>query len=184
MDDRKIIEFYFARDEAAILHTAGKYGAYCFTIAYNILYNNEDSEECVNDTYLRAWNAIPPERPNVLKLFLAKITRNLAINKYNAAKSIKRAGEVAACMEELDECASSESAEEACMLGELSKSINRFLATLTKRERCVFLRRYFYSESNAQIGARYGMKESNVRLVLFRVRGKLKEFLAKEGFLQ
>ena len=183
MDDKKIIELYFARDESAISHTADKYGPYCFTVAYNILYDNEDSEECVNDTYLRAWTAIPPENPDILKLFLAKITRNLAINKYNYSKRVKRAGEAAVCMDELEECVRSESAEDAYMMRELSKSINRFLSTVTKRERCVFLRRYFYAESNAQIGKRYGMHENNVRLVLFRVRCKLKEFLQKEGFL-
>lgn len=182
MDDKKIIQLYFERNELAIEHTADKYGKYCFAVANNILHDAGEAEECVNDTWLKTWNAIPPKRPAALRLFLAKIARNTALNRYESKTSEKRGGFDSVCLE-LSDCAPAPSAEEEYMKKELSALINKFLSVISKHERCIFLRRYFYAESAAEIGKRYGEKEENVRLILFRVRAKLRKFLAKEGFL-
>ena len=159
MEDTKIIDLYFARNETAITETDQKYGAYCRSIAWNILQNHEDSEECVSDTWLRAWNAMPPEKPNILRQFLAKITRNLSLDRF-------RAGDPATDAERK-------------LLEEL---IGQFLQQLSQRDRGVFLRRYFYIESHKDIAARYGMKETNVRLCLSRTRQRLREYLRKEDY--
>ena len=181
MDDSKIIELYWARDELAIKQSEEKYGKYCFSVANNILANNGDAEECVNDTWLRAWNAMPPAKPNYLKLFLAKITRNLALWRYEKRQSAKRAGEFCTIVTELDECESAASAENEYLEKEILSAINSFLRGVSLKERCIFVRRYFYAESGAAIAQRYGEKESNVNLILFRTRKKLKEHLEKEG---
>ena len=136
LEDRQIIELYWQKNADAISETASKYGAYCFTIAENILHNTEDSEECVNDTWLHAWNAIPPQKPNILRLFLAKITRNLSFDRFNARNAEKRGGgEIALVLEELGECfgggADTEAAYEA---KELREAIQRFVRALPERE--------------------------------------------------
>lgn len=183
MKDREILDLYHQRNEEAITKTATKYGAYCYSIAHNILSNREDSEECVNDTWLKAWNAIPPLYPNHFSSFLAKITRNLSFNKYKSNKTIKRGnGELPLALDELLECIPSGSGpEEIVEDSELIQSINLFLGTLPERERNIFIRRYWAVEPMTAIAKRYQMKEGNVRASLFRSRNKLKTYLEKEG---
>ena len=184
MEDSKIIALYWQRDEKAIAESAGKYGAYCFSVANNILNDFLDSEECVNDTWMRAWNAMPPTKPTSLKLFLAKITRNLALTRYAKSKMEKQENELFSILDELGECkaTSCPSAEENYIEKELAEAINKFLGGISQKERCVFVRRYFYAESSAVIAEKYNEKEKNINLINFRTRKKLKEFLEKEGF--
>ncbi len=183
MKDSEILALYQQRNEEAITKTATKYGAYCYSIAHNILSSREDSEECVNDTWLKAWNAIPPQCPNHFSSFLAKITRNLSFNKYKASKTMKRGnGEIPLALDELLECIpSGNSPEKLAEDGELVQSINLFLSTLPERERNIFIRRYWAVEPMTMIAKRYQMKEGNVRASLFRSRKKLKLYLEKEG---
>jgi RNA polymerase sigma-70 factor (ECF subfamily) len=183
MEDTKIIDLYFARNETAITETDQKYGTYCRSIAWNILQNHEDSEECVSDTWLRAWNAMPPQRPRVLRQFLAKITRNLSLDRFRADHAQKRgSGEVPLALEELKECVGSGDPATDAERKLLEELIGQFLQQLSQRDRGVFLRRYFYMESRKDIAARYGMKETNVRLCLSRTRQRLREYLRKEDF--
>ena len=184
MEDSQIIELYFMRKEEAIKETDSKYGSYCFSIAENILHNTEDSEECVSDTWLKAWNAMPPERPTVLRMFLAKITRNLSFNRFHARNAEKRGGgEIHLVLEELAECIANESDTESEYLAkELEQSIRSFVRKLPEREGNVFVRRYFFTEPVAVIAKRYHMTENNVMVILSRTRGKLKAHLSKEGY--
>lgn len=183
MEDSKIIDLYFERNEAAITETDQKYGAYCRSIAWNILQNHEDSEECVSDTWLRAWNAMPPQRPNVLRQFLAKITRNLSFDRFRAGSAQKRgSGEMPLALEELKECVGSGDPATYAERKLLEQLIGQFLQALSPRDRGIFLRRYFYAESHREIAQRYDMKEANVRLCLSRTRQKLREYLRKEDF--
>lgn len=184
MDDSQIIELYWQKNAEAITETVGKYGAYCFMIANNILHNAEDSEECVNDTWLRAWNAIPPQKPRVLRLFLAKITRNLSFDRFSARNAEKRGGgEIALVLDELGEClgggADTETEYEA---RELRESVQRFVRALPERDGNVLVRRYFFAESIADIARRYGLTENHVTVMLSRTRKKLKAHLLKEGY--
>lgn len=185
MEDQKIIELYFDRNETAISETDKKYGSYCHTIAYRILQNLPDAEECVNDTWLRAWNAMPPQRPSVLRQFLAKITRNLSLDRWRGANAEKRGGgEAVLALEELGECVSIEGDPATQLeLEELKQAIGDFLRSLPERERSIFLRRYFYLEKPEQIAKAYLLKKANVRLILSRTRQKLREYLEKEGLL-
>ena len=183
MDDRQIIALYNERSEAALSETATKYGKYCRTIAYNILYNEEDSEECVNDTWLQAWEAIPPQYPNRLSAFLGKITRNLALNRYKQNSAKKRGGgQMMLALEELAECIpgtdSTEAAAEETLLIEV---LNRFLADLPTEKRKLFLRRSWYLCSVKEIAEDFGLGESNVKMTLLRIREQLKSVLEKEG---
>lgn len=184
MTDSEIIALYWERNQTAITVSNEKYGAYCFAVANAILSNYEDSNECVNSTWLQSWNSMPPQRPNELKLFFAKITRNLAINIYRKNTAKMRGGnEFKASLDELAECIPSGNSVE----GELDKNaleqlINAFLRSLSARDCSVFLRRYFYSDSVKEIAKRYGLSESNTLSILFRTRNKLKEHLEKEGF--
>lgn len=185
MEDTKIIELYFAREEGAIAETDKKYGPYCRAIAYRILQNLSDSEECVNDTWLRAWNAMPPQRPSVLRQFLAKITRNLSLDRLRGANAEKRGGgEAVLALEELGECVSMDGDPATQLeLEELKQAIGEFLQGLPERERSIFLRRYFYLEKPEQIAKAYLLKKANVRLILSRTRQKLRECLQKEGLI-
>ncbi len=184
-EDSQIIELFWKRDAAAISETADKYGAYCFTIANSILHNAEDSDECLNDTWLNVWNAIPPQKPNSLKLFLAKITRNLAFDRFNAKNAEKRGGgEILVVLDELAEClADRENVEDAYESKELGEYIRRFVRTLPERDCNVFVRRYFFTEQVAEIAKRYGLSNNNVMVILSRTRKKLKTYLLKEGYL-
>ena len=184
MDDKTLIERYWARDEAAIEETSARYGRLCFHIAGNILRDPQDCEECVNDTYMRAWNSIPPTRPKNFKMFLAKIARNLSFDRWRAKNAAKRGGEVAACLEELSECiASGESASDAVIADELAAAVNTFLRTLPERDCNVFLRRYFFSDTIQSIASKYGISENNVSLIMTRSRKKLKKHLISEGLI-
>lgn len=184
MEDLRIIELYNQRNEKAIEETISKYGNYCLSIADNILDDPKDSEECVNDTWLKTWESIPPCCPNSLKLFLAKITRNLACNRYNTAKTHKRGrGELPLALEELDELiAGTISVEKEIESRELANALNAFLRTLPPRQCDIFIRRYFYIDSIAAIAKTYGLKESNVLMILSRIRKKLKLHLQSEGY--
>ena len=184
MDDNQIVELYWHRDEAAIAETEKKYGPYCLTIARRILENAEDARECVNDTYLGAWNAIPPHRPAVLSAFLGKITRRLSLKKRRDQSREKRGGGI--CTESADEIAeclpSGESVEDALDAKELTAVLDAFLGELPRDERRVFLRRYWYFDSVWEIAARYGFGESKVKMMLKRTRDRLRARLEKEGF--
>lgn len=185
MEDSQIIELYWRKNADAISETADKYGAYCFTIANNILHSAEDSEECVNDTWLHAWNAMPPQRPAVFRIFLAKITRNLSLNRFHARNVEKRGGgEIRLVLDELSEClAGGTDVEAAYEAAELEQCICRFVRSLPERERNVFVRRYFFTEPVAEIAARYGLTANHIMVILSRARKKLKLKLEKEGFL-
>lgn len=185
MEDEQIIELYWKRDEGAIRETDQKYGSYCYAISNHILHNHEDSEECVNDTWMKAWNAMPPHRPDILRLFLAKITRNLSFDRYKAKQAAKRGGgEMEAVLEELDECVQgSYDVEEAISAKELQGCLNAFVCGLPLRDSDIFLRRYYFVETTAEIAKRYGMRESNVLTILSRTRKKLKVYLRKEGYV-
>jgi RNA polymerase sigma-70 factor (ECF subfamily) len=185
MTDLQIIELYWQRNEDAIRESDDKYGRYCFTVANAILLDELDSEECVSDTWLRAWAAIPPQRPNVLKMFFAKITRNLSVDRLKAKTAQKRgSGEAELILDELQECiASCGNAESEYMVKELGRSINGFVRNLPEREGNLFIRRYFYGESVEAIAKRYGILPHNAAVILSRVRQKLRRHLEKEGFL-
>lgn len=183
MDDDKIIELFLARDERAVELTEKKYGKYCFRIANNILSDRLDSDECVNDTLERAWFAIPPNKPENLKVFLAKITRNLSIDKLRRKKSIGRGrGAVDDVLDELIECLPAENVDEVINLKELEATIDSFLSTISSRDRKVFLRRYFFAQDIAEIAEMFNLKESHVLVILSRVRRKMKIHLKKEGY--
>jgi RNA polymerase sigma-70 factor (ECF subfamily) len=181
MDDRQIVDLYWARAESAVEESSKKYGKYCYRISYDILHSHEDAEECVNDTYLRAWNAMPPHRPVRLATFLGKITRNLSIDRalYNRAK--KRCAEVELALDELAECITEDdrtlSPSETLALRD---AINGFLATLPERTRALFLRRYWHLHPTRQLAHDFGMTEGSVKALLHRTRAKLKKHLEKE----
>ena len=185
MEDQQIVDLYWRRDADAIGETASKYGGYCRTIAQNILSDRQDAEECLNDTWIGAWNAMPPHRPSRLGLFLGKITRNLAWDTVRARTARKRGGgEYTAALEELGECVPpSPGADQAVLDRELEALVNRFLGGLPVRECNVFLRRYWYVEPLEAIAGRYGLKENTVKTILRRTRGKLRVYLEKEGIL-
>lgn len=184
MRDEQIVELYWRREERALEETDRKYGRYCHTVAYNILHNHEDSEECVSDTWLRSWNSMPPQKPSKLQLFLAKITRNLAFDrfKHNTAKK-RGAGEMMLVLDELESCIPAPGNLEEEIIGqELAESVNRFVRALPEREGNIFARRYFFTESVEQIASRYALTENNTAVILSRVRQKLKAHLTKEGY--
>jgi len=180
MEDRQIVELYWQRDERAIAETHTKYGKYCHYIAFNILSNNEDAEEIVNDTYLKVWNRVPPDRPDPLKPYVGMISRQLAFNVYNARQTQKRGEGVSITILELEECIPSTGD-----IGEstaLSDSLNRFIKKLPTKTRRIFVCRYWYADPIAVIAKDFYMKESTVAMLLLRTRQKLKEHLEKEGF--
>lgn len=185
MEDSQIIELYWRRSADAVSETNGKYGAYCFAIANNILRSAEDAEECVNDAWMRAWNAMPPQRPRVLRMFLGRITRNLAFDRFRERSAEKRGGgETALVLDELGEClGDGASAEAAFEAEELRRCVGRFVRALPEREGNVLARRYFFAEPVADIAKRYGLTENNVMVILSRTRKKLKAHLMKEGYL-
>ncbi len=185
MDDRLIVELFWQRDDHAIKKISQKYGNYCFAIAYNILHDREDSEECVNDTWLRVWNAIPPQRPAKLQMYLAKITRNISFDRFNSKKAEKRGGgELPFVLDELAECISGKSnVADEYEYKELVSVIRNYVAELPVQEGNVFLRRYFFTDTVAEIAKRYNLTENNVMVILSRVRKKLKCHLEKEELL-
>ncbi len=184
MEDSKIVQMYLERDERAISVTAEKYGKYCEYIAKNILGSGEDAEECVNDTYLSAWNSIPPHRPEILSVFLGKITRNLSFNRYKYNKTKKRnCGEITMALDELAEIISgNDDVDSELNYKELVFAINEFLNTLDTERHDIFIFRYFYTESISDIAHRYGKREGNVSMTLNRIRKKLQRYLYERGF--
>lgn len=183
MDDKAILDLYWARSEEAISETDAKYGAYCFCIANNILNNREDSEESVSDTYLAAWNSMPPKRPAILSAFLGKMTRYISLDHWKKRSRLKRGGgEVPLCLEELQDCVSGrESTEDAVIHKETLAAVNRFLDGLPELERKVFLCRYWYLEAVKDIAVRFGLTPNKAAVMLSRTRKKLNTHLAKEG---
>ena len=181
--DYDIVKLYLTRSEKAISETDKKYGTYCLTVAQNILRNKADSEECVNDTYLKTWNSIPPHKPQRLSAYLGKITRNLAINRYKLYSAQKRGGgETELILSELENCLPSESTtEKAFDEILLTKSIESLLKEQSQEKRRVFLLRYWYAFPISEIATELNQSESKVTSTLFRLRNKLKEHLEKEG---
>lgn len=162
MDDSKIVDLYWARSDSAIAETAKKFGAYCRTIAYNVLQNPEDSDECVNDTYMRAWNSMPDKRPSALAPYLGRITRNLALSRVIDKNRLKRGGG------EVEN-------------RELAAALNRFLAQLPETERALFVSRYWFLAPVAELSKKFGFSESKTASILHRTRGRLRRFLIEEG---
>ena len=185
MKDNQILDLYRQRSENAISETEKKYGNYCYSIAYNILLNEEDAQECVNDTYWNAWNTIPPQHPRKLRTFLGKLTRNNSLNRYKYNTAMKRGnGQVPIALDELAECIPSYSnVEKAIADKELLKVLNRFLAGLSKENRRIFMRRYWYLYSIKEIARDYAITESKVKMSLLRSRQKLKILLEKQGIV-
>ena len=183
MDDRKIIDLYWRRSETAIGETANKYARYCHSISFNILHDMEDAEECVNDTYLRAWNAMPPQRPNILAVFLGKITRNLSLDRFRNYSAGKRGfAQTTLALSELAECVSfTASVEQTMDDTELAEVLNRFLKSLPKQKRIMFVQRYWYLMPIKAVAEHLGESESQVKSTLFRTRNALKAFLEQEG---
>ena len=184
MEDSEIVQLFLLRDMNALGQIQTKYGAYCMHIAYNVLGVQEDAEECVNDALLKIWHAIPPNRPDDLKAFLARTVRNTALDRLRIINAQKRGGgQVVSVLSELSECASdSRTPESIYSEQELKREIDRFLSSLSARERGIFIRRYYFAENTAQIAAKYGIKEKNVNQTLYHTRKKLKKHLKKEGF--
>lgn len=182
MEDSRILDLYWQRSQQAIAETAKKYGRYCFSIAFNILENGADAEETVNDTYLGAWNAIPPHRPANLSTFLGKITRRMALKRWESNRAAKRGGgEAALVLEELAGCIPGKSLEETMNERELSRILQKFVRDLPRTERRVFICRYWYLDPIAAIAKDFGFSQSKVKSMLLRTRNKLKKELEKEG---
>ena len=185
MEDKQIVALYWERSEQAITETDTKYGAYCRTIAGNILTDELDTEECVSDTYLRAWNTMPPQKPAILSAFLGKITRNLSLDRFRTRNAQKRgAGQTVLALSELEECIpASSTTEEIVELQLLTGIIERFLRTLSDEKRRIFLQRYWYLMPVREIAHQNSMSESKITSMLHRTRKELRICLEKEGIL-
>jgi RNA polymerase sigma-70 factor (ECF subfamily) len=185
MEDKSILNLYNSRDESAITQTASKYGGYCTKIAMNILRNAQDADEVVNDTWLKAWNSIPPMMPAVLSSFLGRITRNHALNALKSNNTKKRGGtQVHLVLEELDECIQSGmNTQEEFEAKETENVIGEFLYTIKEESQVVFVRRYWHYDSIADIARRYKISESKVKSILLRTRNKLKLYLEERGII-
>ena len=186
MDDSAIIELFFARSEQAIRELDGKYGKTCHRLSSNILHNSQDAEECVNDAYLGAWNAIPPARPNPLLAFLCRIVRNLSLMRYHADRAAKRGGgSYTVALEELEGCLASPQTVEGNMEEqELIRLIEDFLDTLSPENRVLLMRRYWFSDSYGEIAARTGLSEKNVSVRLTRIRKQLRNYFEERGVVR
>lgn len=185
MEDNKIIDLFWTRSENAILETGNKYGKYCYSIAYNILANNEDAEECVSDTYMAAWRSIPPHRPSVLAAFLGKITRRLSIDRWRSNSRDKRGGgEVTLALDELEYCVSDlQDIDKVIERKQFVRVLNRFLDSLPDTDRKIFLCRYWYMDSVSAIAGYFGFSQSKITSILFRTRKKLRAVLEQEDLL-
>lgn len=181
MEDEKIIQLYWARKEDAIAETDRTYGRKLHTLADNIVHSYEDAEESVSDTYMKAWETIPPQHPSHFFAYLAKICRNFAFGRLDWKNAAKRKAEVVALTQEMQLCIPDDSRSRNVEGKAISRAMNRFLETLSQENRILFLRRYWYVESIADIAARYGMSENSVKTRLHRIRGKLQTFLKSEG---
>ena len=185
MRDSDIVDLYWKRSELAIKETEKKYGRYCYSISYNILQNSEEAKECVNDTYLGAWESMPPNRPSRLSTYLGKITRNLSLNRFKYYSAEKRGlGQTELALVELEDCISSKfSVEQVAEEKMLVQVLETFLWNQKEQKRNMFIRRYWYLQSIKEIARDYRMSESKVTSLLFRVRKELKEYLEKEGIV-
>lgn len=185
MEDNQILELYWKRQETAITRTAEKYGRFCQAISYNILHNREDAEECVNDTWLNAWNSMPPHYPNRLSAYLGKLTRNLSINRFRSYGAEKRGGgQAALALSELADCVpAAGGVEEAVEEMVLVDAIEMFLYGLAEQKRNIFIRRYWYLTPVKELARIYGMSEGRVTSMLFRMRRELRGQLEKEGIV-
>lgn len=182
LDDNKIIELFFERQTQAIVELSNKYGAVCSKVAFHILNNKQDTEECVNDAYLGTWNTIPPQNPNPLLSYVCRIVRNLAIKKYHANTAAKRNSIYDVALDELENCfSSSTSTEDEFSAKETAQIIDDFLETLDKENRIMFVRRYWYSDSIDDLAKLFHTSNHNISVRLFRTREKLKKHLIKEG---
>ena len=184
MQDQQIVELFWRRSEEAIRATADKYGPYCRTVAKSLLADPRDAEECVNDTWIGAWNAIPPHRPSRLRLFLGKITRRTACDRLRASGAQKRGGgQTQLALNELEECLPAASCpERETEARDLAESLNRFLEALPREKRVIFVQRYWYLCSVEKLAAMHGMGKNTAASILFRLRSQLREHLKKEGF--
>ncbi len=186
MEDTSIIELFWARSEDAILHAQLKYGTYCRSIAYSILHSNEDAEECESDTFLHAWNAMPPHHPSILSSFLGKITRNLSIDRLRKKNASKRGGEYAAILDEVENWFASpedsDSPEDGLDAELLAMYISHFLKTVSKKSRLLFIGRYWNMLSVVELAEKFGLSESAVKTSLHRTRRELAKYLTKEGY--
>ena len=185
MEDKQIVSLYWARDPQAVDRSQEKYGPYCLSIARNILRQEQDAEESVNDTWLGAWNAMPPHRPAVLRLFLGKLTRRLSLQRLRRQGRLTRGGgEAALALEELSQCVDgSGDVQRELEATELAARINDFVLALPQAERRVFLCRYWYLDSVAEIAIRFGFSTSKVKSMLYRIRQQLRQTLEQEGLL-
>lgn len=184
MENERLVELFWARSQDAIEQSVKRYGALCRSVAGNILANAADAEECVNDVWLAAWNSIPPARPQRLGAYLARLTRNIALDKLDYNRAQKRNGELNVALSELEECLSSpQGVEEALEAGQTAAAIDAFLRALPREQRWVFLRRYWYADPVAEIARRGHMTESRVKSMLLRTRKKLKAHLEQEGIV-
>ena len=181
MEDSKIMDLYWARNEDAIAETDAAYGGKLCGLAHRIVSDWEDAEESVNDTYMKAWETIPPQRPNYFFAYLAKICRHFALGNLDWRNAAKRKAEVIALTKEMELCIPDESRDRELAGKELGRLLNTFLAGLTPESRCIFLRRYWYVDTVAEIAQRYGISESKVKTQLHRTRKKLSAYLEKEG---
>ena len=184
MTDQEIVELYFARDERAIRETADAHGAYCFGVAMRILQSQPDSEECVSDTWLQAWNTIPPKRPSVLRAYLAHIVRNLAISRYRHDHAAKRSHAPDTPIHELAECLPDPdgSPAEAVSSEDLREALNRFVSELDDLDRKLFVGRYWHSYTPSQLAKAYGIKENALNQRLYRIRERLRRYLTERGY--
>ena len=185
IDDEKIIEMFFERSEQGIRELDNKYGKVCHNLSYNIVNSRQDAEECVNDAYLGAWNAIPPARPSPLLSYIAKIVRNISLKSYWRKEADKRSGHYTIALQEIESCiADPRTVEDEIQVKELARTIENFLDTLTVENRVIFMRRYWFSDSYKDIAEFVGLNEKNISVRLNRIRGKMKQFLIeKEVFI-
>lgn len=185
MEDRQIISLYFERDERALKETENSYGHACRAVSLNILHNGADAEECVNDTWIRTWNSIPPQKPKSLKAYVLKIVRNISFDRWEKEHAAKRGGgQFTAVLDELSECVpSSANVEQEVSQKLLSEAISAFLKGRNRRDSSLFVRRYFFAEPVSVIAEQAGIAPNNVTSILYRLRCDLKTYLEKEGFL-
>lgn len=184
MEDNQIIELFWNRNETAITEVTMKYGSYCYTIAMNVLSNHEDAEECVNDTWLRTWNAIPPERPKVFRAWVGKITLNLSLNRWQKNRSQKRYAGLEEILSELEECIpSDQSIEQQVAANDITRIINTWLGTLSKEDRAIFIRRYWNGDPVKRLAIESGVSPGKMAKKLFVLRNKLKSALEKEDII-
>lgn len=184
MEDQEILELFFSRSEQAIRELDDKYGTVCHSLSYHILNNRQDAEECVSDAYLGMWNAIPPARPRPLLAYLCKVVRNLSVMRYHANRAAKRNGSFDVALEELEHCLAAQGAvEEHLEEQELIRMIESFLDTLSKENRVILMRRYWFGDSYGEIARRMGISEKNVSVKLTRIRKQIRRYLAEREVL-